>query len=1319
MVSIGIGVMEPYQNDGGDLDEYLERLEQYFVANSIGALPVGMEENENTVRAAEQKKIATFLTLIGPETYKLLKNLLSPEIPATKRFDELTEILRRHLKPKKLVVAERFRFHKKTQKEGETIAVFETELRKLSSSCEFGEFREQALRDQFIVGIKSENTQRKLLSQDRTFQQALQIAIADEISETETRNLQMQGYGREQLVVQAVHETRRPKVHYKNKRKCYRCNEDHPGQTCKYMNAVCHLCKKVGHLARACRGKKPTTTNIVDAQSTPQPTAEPTDYSLFTLSTTQNAVTVDVDMDGKKVNMIVDTGAAVSLISEKTFYEHWGEEKLQQADDITLTSYTGQSIAVLGKIEPEIKYNAQTVRMPILVVKGDRPNLLGRNILVVMRMDWPNLLSIQQSVTSSKLVEEFPNVFSEGLGTLKGAKVEIYVDETIQPRFHKARPVPYAMKEKIEDELKRLENDGIIEPVTFSKWAAPIVPVRKGDGVRICGDYKVTVNRAILEDKYPLPKVDDLYTSLAGGLTFSKLDLSRAYLQLVLDEQSREYVTINTHKGLFQYTRLPFGVSVAPSVFQRTLESLLAGIPNVCIFLDDILVTGKTEQEHIATLRKVLQCLETAGLRLNKGKCEFFSTSVTYLGHRIDKDGLHPTMDKVEAVRNAPRPTDLKTLRAWLGIVNYYGRFLQNLSSDLAPLYNLLKKGVDWSWAEGQEAAFIKVKEALQSDALLVHFDPKKPILLACDASPYGCGAVLSHEMPDGTERPIAYASRSLSPAEKNYSQLDREGLSLIFGVNKFHQYLYGTHFTLITDHKPLLGLFNEARPIPHNASGRIQRWALTLSGYNYTIRHRSGTAHGNCDALSRLPLVVEPSVTPSPAEYVDLIEQLNESPVTATQIAKWTIQDKVLSRVQRYVLSGWPDIDDPLTHEYRRFRDELSIHDGCILRGARVVVPTKGRSALINLLHSSHSGVVKMKALARSYIWWPGLDIQIEGVTKQCYQCEQNAREPSRVPMRPWLYPQRPWSRLHLDYAGPVEGRMILVIIDAYSKWIAASVVKSSTTYTTIEELRKLFADKGIPETIVTDNGTCFTSGEFEHFMTGNNIVHIKTPAYHPSSNGLAERAVQVVKNGLKKLKDGSMDTRLARFLLTYRVTPHATTGVAPCELLYNRKLRTFFDAVVPDLNKKVFKQQQHMYNKRTKNREVHLGDKVFVKNHVGHGSKWLPSTLVDRQGDVTVAETVDGRLMRRHLDHVRPRHSDPLPQHLPIVEERSVPETVNIRTPETNETNREVVHPTVVPDAPITPPQAERAVTPSPPQQTAVRKSTREKFPVKRLNL
>ena len=310
------------------------------------------------------------------------------------------------------------------------------------------------------------------------------------------------------------------------------------------------------------------------------------------------------------------------------------------------------------------------------------------------------------------------------------------------------------------------------------------------------------------------------------------------------------------------------------------------------------------------------------------------------------------------------------------------------------------------------------------------------------------------------------------------------------------------------------MGLFDESRPVPHNASGRIQRWALVLAGYNYTIRYRSGSAHENCDALSRLPLSTVPAVSPTPIEYVDLIEQLNESPVTTAHIRAWTLHDNVLSKVKHYVLNGW-QIDDPMTQAYNRFRDELSIHDGCVMRGARVVVPKKGQLPLLQLLHSSHSGVVKMKA------WWPGLDSQIESLSKQCFQCEQNAKEPTRVPMTPWLYPQAPWSRIHLDYAGPIEGKMILIAVDAYSKWIATAVVKSATTYATIEELQKLFADKGIPETVVTDNGTCFTSGEFQTFMKRNYVTHIRTPAYHPSSNGLAERAVQVVKSRLKKMRD------------------------------------------------------------------------------------------------------------------------------------------------------------------------------------------------------
>ena len=259
--------------------------------------------------------------------------------------------------------------------------------------------------------------------------------------------------------------------------------------------------------------------------------------------------------------------------------------------------------------------------------------------------------------------------------------------------------------------------------------------------------------------------------------------------------------------------------------------------------------------------------------------------------------------------------------------------------------------------------------------------------------------------------------------------------------------------------------------------------------------------------------------------------------------------------------------------------------------------------------------------------------------------------------------------------------------------------VVKSATTYATIEEFRKLFADKGIPETVVTDNGTCFTSGEFQTFMKINYVTHIRTPAYHPSSNGLAERAVQVVK----KMRDGSLDTRLARFLLTHRVTPHATTGVALCELLVNRRLRTVFDAVMPDINRKVYQQNmKDMYDRHTTNRDVKVGD-----------------ALIECDSDVIVSETLDGRIMRPHMDHVRSRHSVTQPQSQPIVEEIPVPEIDSDSTPTTSDANRDIaVDPTIVnipapvePTVANIPSTAETSPTP--------RRSTRIRVPVKRLNL
>ena len=257
---------------------------------------------------------------------------------------------------------------------------------------------------------------------------------------------------------------------------------------------------------------------------------------------------------------------------------------------------------------------------------------------------------------------------------------------------------------------------------------------------------------------------------------------------------------------------------------------------------------------------------------------------------------------KVQAVAEAPKPTNVAELRSFLGLVNYYGKFLPNLSSTAAPLYELLRKSTAWKWSDRQQTAFQKLKDCLQSANLLVHFDSRKEIILACDASPYGVGAVLSHIMEDGSERPIAYASRSLTAAERKYAHLDKEALAIVFGVKHFHQYIYGRPFVIHSDHKPLMYIFDETKQVPLMASARIQRWALTLGAYDYCIRYKSGSDNNNADGLSRLPLPDIPADVPQPAETVLLMERLDSSPVSATDIRQQMTQDPVLSKVRHFV---------------------------------------------------------------------------------------------------------------------------------------------------------------------------------------------------------------------------------------------------------------------------------------------------------------------------------------------------------------------------------------------------------------------------------
>ena len=1142
------------------------------------------------------------------------------------------------------------------------------------------------LRDRLVCGLSSERMQRRLLAEkDLTFQTAFDLATSMETAERNTHDLQTNH--------RAGEDNSKFKMATEDVNKVTR--EGQRSDKTKTRPIERWFCGKKGHMEKDCRFKKhlqkkmtrkgSETKKVGDApvKKLDRDSSDDEDaHVVFKTQSKEKPYTVKVTIEDQVVEMEIDTGASVSLISESVFMSL--KRNHQTTSTKKLKTYTGEEIPVVGGCEVSVSYQKMpAMELPVIVVKGSGPCLLGRDWLKKLKLDWAEIfstVSVGSGEQELSFLNEFEDLFSDTRGTIIGSKAKIHVDQDAKPRYFKPRPVPYALREKVGQELDKMEEEGTLEKVQFSDWAAPIITVVKPDkSVRICGDYKVTVNAVSKLDNYPIPKTDDLLAELGGGKWFTKLDLTQAYTQLELDETSKQYTTINTHQGLYRFNRLPYGISSAPGIFQRTMENILRGIPFVQVRIDDILVAGSSRSEHLNSLRKVLQRLKDAGARLKKKKCVFLASEVIYLGLKIDSSGVHPVQDKVKAIEDMPRPTDVKQLQAYLGMLQYYSRFLPHLSTVLAPLHTLLQKGIQWEWKKEQEKAWLESKRMLESPRLLVHFDSEKELMLTCDASSYGVAAVLSHRMSDGSEKPIAYASRTMNAAEKNYSQIEKEALAIVFGVKKFHQYLYGKRFEIQTDHKPLLGLFKENKQIPTMSAARIQRWALTLSAYEYTIVFKQGEKNGNADGLSRLPRPVTVDEQPEPAETILLLEHMETMPITAQHIKQWTWKDPILSQVLGFVQSGWPDKSDQeeLSPFFAR-KLELSILDCCLLLGGRLIIPEKGRKSMLHDLHEGHPGVCRMKSLARSYFWWPKMDKDIETVVQGCDACQTNRNSPSPAPLHPWEWPGQPWVRLHVDYAGPFQGKMFLVIIDAHSKWLEVFPMNQSTSAATIEKLRQTFAVHGLPETLVTDNGTCFTSDSFKTFMKRNGIRHVCSAPYHPSTNGLAERAVQVLKQGLRKMTDGTLETRVSRLLAAYRATPHSTTGLSPAELLFKRKIRTRFDLAKPNLPGQVRSRQEQQkvhHDQAGSNRpRFSVGELVYVKNF-GQGPKWLGAVVASITGPLSYnVELASGQIQKRHCDQMIGRTVQKIPEPSDAWPQMEGPTLINASLPEPTQSSPSV---------------------------------------------
>ncbi|XP_055302926.1 uncharacterized protein K02A2.6-like [Sitodiplosis mosellana] len=924
---------------------WFERLELHFV------------EIECT---DEKQKISILLKLIGAEAYQILHCLCSPKLPSKEKYNDLCALMKAHYTPPVIVFNERRNFYAAKMGADERVASWFARVKRLSLDCKFvaGDL-ERIVLDKFVVELPSKIFE-KLCEEDETLtlQTALKKAM---MKETKIQQSQNSSVDVNFIKARGKQQKRQQQQQSQEELRIEPCD----------------------------------VTNY--------------DYPIYSIegSEENDRYELTVLVDGVRLTVECDTGAPCSLISIHTFDKYFDRRVLKPCNT-PFSGYTGDPLKIIGEFQTVVNYKGQKISGIIVVTNSDRPTLLGRNFLRAFSFELVQTNRVNNIFAPNEMIDsiksEFHEVFSCGLGKYNVTTIKLPIQKDVTPIFCKPRPVPLAWRDMIAKQLDDFVSKGILIPVDNSDWATPLVPLLKPSGdIRICGDYKVTINRFLIDFKYPLPRIDQIFASMQGGILFTKLDMSNAYNQLVLDDEAQKLCTWSTHKGIFKMTRLPFGVKIAAALFQKTMENLLSCFSNVFCYQDDIVVTGPTLADHLKTIKQVLIKLQTAGLRLNVNKCEFFKEKISYLGFDIDKNG----------------------------------------------------------------------------------------------SSPFS----------------IQYIKGSLNTA----------------------------------------------------------------------------------DSLSRIAQVSTAEETKE-SSYINYVGSNIMKTLTYKDIATHTRRDLILSKVHDCIQHG--TVDQLQGSEYTSFRNkatELSVESGCILWGYRTVIPNALRKIILQDLHASHMGIVKTKALARSYVYWPHIDKEIENLIKGCVYCQKTQASPEKSTLMPWTPTDSAWKRVHIDFA---------------ASW-----------FKTMED-------------------------------NLHRIYNIYTAPGHPSTNGQAENFVKTLKKSLiatiEESKIGDFDTILDRFLFDYRITKHCTTNETPAKLLLGKELKSRFSWLKPPVVTDVIKEKQQTAIKNYKgNRNVNfsVGQKVYVRDYRNpNKASWSQATIKNKIGprNYTCLLLREKRDIKRHVDQIRDGETD-----------------------------------------------------------------------------
>jgi hypothetical protein len=724
--------------------------------------------------------------------------------------------------------------------------------------------------------------------------------------------------------------------------------------------------------------------------------------------------------------------------------------------------------------------------------------------------------------------------------------------------IHPPRRIPFALRDGLKEELNSLVEKGILSPVTQpTDWVNSFVCVTKPSGkIRLCLDPK-DLNKAIKRPHYYTPTFEDILPKLSGARWFSILDARSGYWNIALDEESSLLTTFNTPFGRYKYNRLPFGLNVAQDVFQRKIDETFGDIPGCFGIADDLVIAGWREDgtDHDETLHTVLQRARNTGTRFNDEKMVVRCKQIPFFGHVIGEDGVKPDPNKIDAIENMKPPKDVTQLQTILGMVNYLSRFSPRLAALTAPLRDLCKKDNEFIWGPEHDQAFTNVKTEITSVPNLQYYDSQKPLTLQVDASLQGIGAALIQD-----KGPVAFASKAMTDTEQRYSNIEREMLAIVFGLERFHHYVYGRKVRVETDHKPLEAIVKKNL---HNAPPRIARMLLRILCYDIEVVYVPGPDVPLADALSRIDPCKTGAIPGLDISVHELHDHINASPTRIAQLKEETDKDPELHALRDMIHVGWPTqrIDCPeQLREYWNYRDELAIADGIILKGTRFIVPKSLQDDVLKQLHYAHQGVEKCRLRAKASVFWKGINDDIERTVRLCPTCQRHQNAPSKEPLMPMDVPPHQWHTLGTDLFY-LDGQDYLLVTDYYSKFPVVRKLTQTSSRSIIAQLKGIFEEQGIPKKLISDNGPQYASHEFQQFATEWKFEHVTSSPLYPQSNGFIERMVQTVEHTLTKAKETGSDPHMA--MLCLRTTPIDHNTPAPCELLNGRRYQSNVPAV------------------------------------------------------------------------------------------------------------------------------------------------------------